>query len=270
MRTEITPVDWDEARALMYEAGLAAAGTAESMPLSAADGCTLAEPLVPLSELPAFWTSGVDGWAVRGPGPWRPVGRVLAGDTPPPLTEPGTCVEIATGAMIPSGVEALVRIEESARGADGRVDGTLRPEPEWRLPGDEAHRGEQLFPAGTPVDAAVLGMAATCGHDLISVRPQPSAAVLVFGDELLTSGPAGGGRVRDSLSLLVPPWLRRYGATVDSLAVRGPVQDTLAAHVEAIEGVSRSPTSCARAAGRGSALSTICTRPSMRSAPSIS
>jgi molybdopterin molybdotransferase len=60
-------------------------------------------------------------------------------------------------------------------------------------------------------------MAATCGYDAISVRPQPSAALLVFGDELLTSGLPGAGRVRDSLSLLVPAWLRRQGATVDAV-----------------------------------------------------
>jgi molybdopterin molybdotransferase len=143
-------------------------------------------------------------------------------------------VEIATGAMVPEGAEALVRVEESTRDADGRVRGTPRPQPEWRLPGDEARQGEELLPAGTPVDPAVLGMAATCGYDTIPVRPQPRAALLVFGDELLTSGPPGAGRVRDSLSPLVPAWLRRYGATVSPTAVRGPVQDTLEAHVAAI------------------------------------
>ncbi|MEV4705318.1 molybdopterin molybdotransferase MoeA [Actinoplanes sp. NPDC049316] len=229
------PVDWDKARSLAYEAGRAAAGPAERVGLAGADGRTLAEPLVALADLPAFPTSSIDGWAVRGPGPWRPVGRVLAGNTAEPLTEDGTCVEIATGAMVPAGAAAVIRVEESARDAQGLVSGTPRPQPEWRLPGDEARRGEELLPAGTPVDPAVLGMAATCGYDAIPVRPRPRAALLVFGDELLTNGPPGNGRVRDSLSPLVPAWLRRYGATVDPAAVQGPVRDTLEAHVEAIE-----------------------------------
>lgn len=229
------PVDWDKARSLAYEAGRAAAGPGERVPLAGADGRTLAEPLTALTDLPAFPTSSIDGWAVRGAGPWRPAGRVLAGNTAEPLTEDGTCVEIATGAMVPAGAEALIRVEESARDAQGRVSGSPRPQPEWRLPGEEARRGEELLPAGTPVDPAVLGMAATCGYDLLPVRPQPRAALLVFGDELLTSGPPGDGRVRDSLSPLVPAWLRRYGATVDPAAVQGPVQDTLEAHIEAIE-----------------------------------
>jgi molybdopterin molybdotransferase len=228
------PVDWDKARTFGYEAGRAVAGPAEDVPLAVADGRTLADPLVALTDLPAFPTSSIDGWAVRGAAPWRPTGRVLAGGAAAPLTADRTCVEIATGAMVPEGAEALIRVEESTRDAEGRVSGTPRPQPEWRMPGDEARRGEVLLPAGTPVDPAVLGMAATCGYDRIPVRPQPRAALLVFGDELLTSGSPGVGRVRDSLSPLVPAWLRRYGATVSPGAVRGPVQDTLEAHVAAI------------------------------------
>lgn len=234
MSAQTPPVDWEKARILAHAAGLAAAGPAETVALAEADGHTLAEPLVTLTDLPAFPTSSIDGWAVRGPAPWRPVGRVLAGNVPGPLTGAGTCVEIATGAMVPEGAEALVRVEESTRDADGLVSGEPRPQPEWRLPGEEARRGEELLPAGTPVDPAVLGMAATCGYDAVAVRPRPRAALLVFGDELLTSGPPGDGRVRDSLTPLVPAWLRRSGATVERAAVRGPVKDTLEAHIEAI------------------------------------
>ena len=234
MSADSIPVDWDKARTVVYEAGRSATGPADTVPLAGADGRTLAEPLVTLTDLPAFPTSSIDGWAVRGPAPWQPTGRVLAGGTAAPLTAHGTCVEIATGAMVPEGAEALIRVEESTRDAEGRISGTPRRQPEWRLPGDEARRGEELLPAGTPIDPAVLGMAATCGYDAIPVRAQPRAALLVFGDELLTSGPPGDGRVRDSLSPLVPPWLRRYGATVSPAAVRGPVRDTLGAHVAAI------------------------------------
>ncbi|BEL10675.1 molybdopterin-binding protein [Actinoplanes sichuanensis] len=230
--TESTPVDWELARTLAYRAGLDAARGVEAIPLAVADGRTLAEPLRALTDLPAFPTSSIDGWAVRGAGPWRPVGRVLAGATPPPLTADGDCVEIATGAMVPDNATALIRIEDSVTGTDGRVSGEPRTIPDWRLPGEEAHRGEELFPVGTAVDPAVVGVAATCGYETLSVRSAPSAALLVFGDELLTAGPPGAGRVRDSLGPQVPGWLRRYGATVES--VHGPVKDTLTAHLDAI------------------------------------
>jgi molybdopterin molybdotransferase len=229
-----SPVDWDKARTLAYEAGRDATGPAEVVALTEADGRTLAEPLVALTDLPAFPTSSIDGWAVRGPAPWRVVGRVLAGGIAPPLDADRTCAEIATGAMVPAGTDALIRVEESIRDVSGLVNGVPRATPDWRLPGEEAHRGELLLPAGTAIDPAVVGVAATCGYESLTVRRRPRAAVLVFGDELLTSGPPGTGRVRDSLGPQMPGWLRRCGATVDAAAVAGPVRDTLEAHVEAI------------------------------------
>jgi molybdopterin molybdotransferase len=227
-------IEWEKARTSAYEAGRAAAGAVEEVPLADADGRTLAQPLLALTDLPAFPTSSIDGWAVRGPAPWRVIGRILAGHTADPLAEDGDCFEIATGAMVPADAEALIRIEESTRDADGLVSGVARAMAEWRLPGEEAHRGEQLLPAGAAIDPAVIGLAATCGYERIVVRPQPRAAVLVFGDELLTTGVPGAGRVRDSLGPQVPGWLRRYGAAVDPADVAGPVQDTLEAHVAAI------------------------------------
>jgi molybdopterin molybdotransferase len=232
--TGTDPVDWEKARTLAYEAGRAAAPAAARVPLALADGHTLAEPLATLTDLPAFPTSSIDGWAVRGTGPWRPVGRVLAGSTAPPLEADGTCMEIATGAMVPSGADALIRVENSHVDAVGLVSGAPRPGPEWRRAGEEAARGEVLLPAGTPVDPAVLGLAASCGYDDLAVRPAPRAALLIFGDELLTSGPPGAGRVRDALGPLVPAWLRRSGARIDGADVVGPVEDTLEAHLAAV------------------------------------
>ncbi|MEQ4300624.1 molybdopterin molybdotransferase MoeA [Plantactinospora sp. B6F1] len=227
-------MDWVEARSRVYDAGRAAAPVPVELPVAEADGQTLAEPLTTLTDLPAFPTSSVDGWAVRGTGPWRLVGRVLAGSAPAPLAEEGTAVEIATGAMLPAGAAGVLRVEESTRTADGLVAGTLRPAPEWRAPGEEAHAGEELFPAGTPVDPGVIGLAASCGYDTLRVRRAPRAALIIFGDELLTAGRPGAGRVRDSLGPAVPAWLRRYGCTITAADVVGPVADTLEAHVEAL------------------------------------
>ncbi|WP_243706285.1 molybdopterin molybdotransferase MoeA [Micromonospora sp. KC721] len=230
------PADWEQARARVYAAGRAAALPVVTRPLADTDGHTLAEPLTTRTDLPAFPTSSVDGWAVRGAGPWDVVGRALAGNSPPPLTADGTTVEIATGAMVPTGTTAVLRIEESSRTPDGRVTGTPRPKPEWREPGEEAYAGEELLPAGTPVDPALVGLAASCGHDQLRVRRRPRAALLVFGDELLTAGPPGAGRVRDALGPAVPAWLRRYGCEVPPADVVGPVADTLPAHVAALRG----------------------------------
>ncbi|MET7401465.1 molybdopterin molybdotransferase MoeA [Dactylosporangium sp. NPDC005572] len=226
------PIAWADARKTVFAAGSAAAPGPTPVPLVEADGLTLADPLVTLTDLPAFPTSSVDGWAVRGPAPWRIIGQILAGDHAEPLTAPGTCVEIATGGMVPAGTDAVIRIEDSKYDLDNVHEGTARKLPDWRRPGEEADRGEELLPAGTPVTPGVIGLAASCGYDALNCRPAPKAALLVFGDELLTSGLPGNGRVRDALGPSLPAWLRRAGTEV--VTVRAPVADTLADHVAAL------------------------------------
>ncbi|MDG4763094.1 molybdopterin molybdotransferase MoeA [Solwaraspora sp. WMMD406] len=228
------PVNWAAARERVYAAGRAAMVPDVELPLSEIDGCTLAEQLTTLTDLPAFPTASVDGWAVRGDSPWRVVGRVLAGATPAPLTADGSAVQIATGAMVPTGTTSVLRVEESSRDVHGNVLGTPRTTPEWRAAGEEAAAGEHLLPAGTPIDPGLIGLAASCGHDRLRVRRPVRAAVLVFGDELLTTGRPGAGRVRDALGPAVPAWLRRYGCQPAPTAVVGPVADTLAAHVDGL------------------------------------
>jgi molybdopterin molybdotransferase len=231
----LTAPDWASARLAAHRAGSKARPEPIQTALPDADGATLATPLVTLTDLPAFPTSSVDGFAARGEPPWRLVGQVLAGQTPEPL-EDGTAVEIATGAMVPDRVDHLVRVEHSETPRPGYVIGESRPTRDWRHAGEEATKGEELLAVGTPVTPGVIGLAASCGYDNVMVYPPPRTAVLVFGDELLVSGPPRDGRVRDSLGPSMPAWLRRLGTLpVPGLSPRGPVQDTLHAHVTAIQ-----------------------------------
>jgi molybdopterin molybdotransferase len=225
-------LSWDSARHTAYAAGRAARPEAVEVALAAADGLVLAGPLTPLTDLPAFPTSSVDGYAVRGSGPWKVAGQVLAGSIPAVLGA-GEAVEIATGAMLPEGTEHVVRIEDSQAVGDSLIAGQPRTVPDWRDRGEEARRGEELLPAGTRVTPGVIGLAAACGYDTLRVFPAPSAAVVIFGDELLTAGPPDAGRVRDALGPQVPAWLARLGAKPVGPAT-GPVTDTLDAHVSAI------------------------------------
>jgi molybdopterin molybdotransferase len=225
------PLSWPEARLAAHAAGRAAQRPPIDLPLASADGLTLARPLAPLTDLPAFPTSSVDGFAVRGPGPWKLTGRALAGSVPARLAD-GEAFEIATGAMLPPGTEQVIRTEDSQTDG-GLVRGTARAVPDWRDRGDEARAGEELLPAGTPVTPAVIGLAAACGHDTLAVTPPPTAAVVIFGDELLTSGPPGDGRIRDSLGPQVPAWLAHLGLRGDA-GFTGPVADTLEAHIDAL------------------------------------
>lgn len=210
-----SPLSWRAAREI--------ARTSVSSPLppirvvlAGALAHVLAEPLVARTDLPAFDTSAMDGWAVAGPGPWRlREGRVLAGQTASGTLDDGVAVSIATGAQLPRGATAVVRRE------DGRpLVGFLRtarppgPGQDVRPRGQECRTGDELLPAGCPVSPAVLGLAAAAGYDDLQVIARPTAEVFVLGDELLRSGPPREGRVRDALGPLLPPWLTALGADV--------------------------------------------------------
>ena len=71
-------------------------------------------------------------------------------------------MEIATGAMVPQGTTAIMRVEDSTVDG-GLVSGEPRPVVEWRVPGEEAHAGEELFPPGTRITPGLIGLAAACG-----------------------------------------------------------------------------------------------------------
>ncbi|MEU1423609.1 molybdopterin molybdotransferase MoeA [Kitasatospora sp. NPDC005751] len=215
-RSAAGPLTWPQARAAARRAGLHPLPP-QRLDLAEALGRTLAEPLTALTDLPAFDTSAMDGWAVAGPGPWRVAGRILAGQSGVPPLEDGAAAEIATGAQLPPGATAVLRREHGERiGAllHDRSPGSLTTGQDVRPRGQECCRGEALLAAGTPVGPAVLGLAAACGHDGLAVRRRPVVELLVLGDELLCAGVPRPGLVRDALGPLLPPWLRAAGAEV--------------------------------------------------------
>ncbi|MFG1674086.1 molybdopterin molybdotransferase MoeA [Micromonospora sp. NPDC049282] len=211
-RSAPTATGWAAARALAHR--LPAPLPGESVPLASAIGRTLAAPLIAAVPLPGFDNSAMDGYAVRGPGPWRVVGRVLAGRTHAvaPLVE-GAAVEVATGAPVPDRADRVVPYE-----AADRVGDVLRAAPgdrrHIRRVGEYADRGQELVPAGSPVTPAVLGLAASVGLDHLTVRARPRARLLISGDEVVHAGRPPWGRVRDAIGPMLAPLLSAWGVNL--------------------------------------------------------
>ncbi|MDT0342236.1 molybdopterin molybdotransferase MoeA [Streptomyces litchfieldiae] len=207
--------DWDTARATAHRAVRPLAP--RRLPLDLALGHTLAAPLTALTDLPAFDTSAMDGWAVAGPGPWR-----LADDGPGalagrpaarPLTD-GEAVPIATGARVPEGATAVLRAERGTSAGRRLTGPNPQPGADIRPRGQECRTGTELLPARTPLTPVTLGLAAAAGYDQLPVRPRPRAEVLILGDELLFRGLPHDGRIRDALGPMTGPWLTALGAQV--------------------------------------------------------
>ena len=107
----------DEARALVLDA-------CRVLPVVEADapdmvGRVLAQDVVAAENVPPFANSAVDGFGVRSadvsvvPVRLRVVGTLAAGAAPEISIGPGEAVRIMTGAVIPSGVDAVVMVEDS-------------------------------------------------------------------------------------------------------------------------------------------------------------
>jgi molybdopterin molybdotransferase len=229
------PVPWASARIAAYAAPDPL--PPDTVPLADALGTTLAAPLVASASLPAFDCAAMDGYAVgSAAGPWRVVGRVLAGHGVPSPLAAGEAVEIATGAPTPAGAVAVLP-HEQATVSGGVVHGEAVPGRHLRPAGEDVIAGRQLLPAGTPVTATVLGLAAAVGEDVLAVRARPRVAALLTGDELIHRGLPGHGRVRDAVGPALPGLVRWLGGEP---ALVLPVPDTpadqLAAAVAAADG----------------------------------
>jgi molybdopterin molybdotransferase len=173
-----------------------------------AHGCVLTEDVVAPAALPGFDNSAMDGYAVRVadlenlPATLPVVGDVAAGPASPLRVQPGLCVRIMTGAMMPAGADAVVPVEWTDGGvAQVRID--RRPEAGAfvRRAGEDVAAGELVLPAGTYLGAAQVGLAAAVGRSSLVVRPRPRVVVVSTGSELVEPGePVGPGQIQDSNS----------------------------------------------------------------------
>jgi len=169
-------------------------GAAEPVPLPAARGRVLAEPLVADRDFPPFPRATRDGYAVRSadlaalPASLRVVGEVRAGVAPPAglSLAPGQAVEIMTGAPVPAGADAVVMVEHTARQGDSVVVQKAVASGENVVPtGIEARRGSAVVAAGTRLDAVAIAVAAAVGCTQVQVYARPRVAILPTGDELV-------------------------------------------------------------------------------------
>lgn len=190
---------------------------AERVALADAPGRTLAEDATSAALLPGTDTAAMDGYAVAGPPPWRVTGQVLAGhaaDGLPELTT-GTAVEIATGAPVPAGADAVVPIEICH--VEGDTVRTTEPKAgrtHIRRAGEDLTPGTLLAVEGTRVTATLVGLAAHAGLDHLTVRHSPRVRLTATGDEVIPDGIPEPGQVRDALTPLLAALLRHTGASL--------------------------------------------------------
>ena len=215
------------------------------VPLGRAHRRVLAEDVTAAVPVPPWTNSAMDGYAVRakdttGACPLTPVvlpvsGDVPAGAAPRPLVE-GTAQRIMTGAMLPEGADAVVKVEDTDQ-APGphpipervEIRAAATPGLSVRRAGEDVAAGDPVMAAGTRLSAAAISALASVGLGSVLVRPQVRVAVVSTGAELRDAGQAlEPGTIPDSNSLLLAGLVAEQGAVCTSMARSGDTAEALA------------------------------------------
>lgn len=182
--------------------------SSETVPLSLALGRTLSSAVVSRGDVPPFASSAMDGFAVRSEDLVSDPDRTLrisahipAGLGEPVHVEAGCAAAIMTGAVFPSGADAVIPVERVVWQENGHVRFNMVPDPgrHVRPAAEDIRGGDQVFHGGEVITPAIIGMLATLGVDPVPVRRAPRVRVISTGDEIvppvLTPGP---GQIRNS------------------------------------------------------------------------
>src|SRR5271168_3944869 len=144
---------------------------------------------------PPFNRSTRDGFALRAAdaaqagAKLRLIGESRAGVSFAGMVEPGTCVQIMTGAAMPRGANSVV-MNEHARieGEYVVLDEAAREGAHFVLEGQETRVGESVIARGNRLGYAELAIAAQVGRSKLVVAKKPRVAILSTGDELVATG----------------------------------------------------------------------------------
>jgi molybdopterin molybdotransferase len=218
------PIDVAEARRLVL--GRVSPLGSDSVPLREAFGRILAVDVESVEPVPGFDNSSMDGFAVRAedthgaraesPVSLEVVDESRAGRPASSALRQGQAIGISTGAVIPDGADAVIRIEDTSV-QDGRVEIEAEVEPgkNVRRAGDDIEPGRTVLRRGTRIGAAELGVLASVGVAQAICARRPRLGVLTTGDELLEPGDATRpGGVRNSNGYTIPTLARIAGAEV--------------------------------------------------------
>lgn len=216
----------------------------ERLKLEDCHGRVLAEDITSDIDFPPFNRSPLDGFAVRsedirGACPEKPsyimqVDYVPAGSTPNKIIRSGQAARIMTGAPIPEGADAVVRLEDTCS-LDGRIGILHTDRAAFNIcsRGEEITKGEIVLRRGEVLNDGALALLALLGRYKPLIYRKPEVAILATGSELVSVDETlRPGKIRDSNSYMMFSKVLRAGGQPILL---GHVQDDVSLFIEKLE-----------------------------------
>ncbi len=214
----------------------------ETVGISCALYRTLAVPITCDLDYPPFDRSVMDGFAVRSadvretPVTLRVVGQIPAGQITTQRLGAGEAMQINTGAAIPSGADAVVRVEVTEPVDDGRsvlISESVSTGKFISRRGAHAQAGDVALKAGTLITPSEIAVATTAGGAELTVYCRPKVAVLATGNELVDVDTTPvGAQIRNSNQYSLCDLIRTSQADPVSLGTVGDDRDALRAKIE--------------------------------------
>ena len=180
------------------------------VPLEDAAGRVLAEAVSAAADVPPFDRAAMDGYAVvaedtfgagrHEPRELRCIGTIFTGEAPGQALGRGECIEIATGAPLPAGADAVVMVEETEKAPNGgiRVFTPVYPRQHVGRRGADIAAGQAVLSPGEFLNPSRIGALAAIGTTSVAVYDRPTVAILSTGNEIVDAGrPLGPGQIYD-------------------------------------------------------------------------
>jgi molybdopterin molybdotransferase len=197
----------------------------ERVRIDAASGRVVARPVEAQADVPPFVRAAMDGYAVRAadtfgasthdPRPLDCVETVFTGQVPTRSVGPRQCAEIATGAPVPDGADAVVMVEETEKQRDQavRVFSPVYPGQNITRQGADIRAGQPVLHPGDLLNPSRIGALAALGVLEVEVYAQPRVAILSTGNEVVDPGqPLKPGHIYDINRFTLGAILGEHGA----------------------------------------------------------
>jgi molybdopterin molybdotransferase len=244
MRPFTSTISLDEARRRLAGA-VAPISRVERVALADAAGRVAAADVVSEIDVPPFARSAMDGYAVvaadtTGAARATPVRlrvgeRLYTGQLARDAIASGACAEIATGAPLPSGADAVIPVEDTAKDGDAGVllFAAAAPGAHVGRRGSDIEAGGSVVRRGDLLTASRIGALAAVGRADVEVYARPRIAILSTGNEVVEPGrPLQPGQIYDVNRFTLAAIAAAHGGAPETHA---PVDDSIDALTTALD-----------------------------------